>query len=56
MTIKTILVALTFLVGATSFTLAQSQPNRGPNGPAKSDCFGAPYSGAAGAKCSRHSY
>jgi hypothetical protein len=56
MTAKTILVALAFLLSATSFTLAQSQPNRGPNGPAKSDCFGAPYSGSAGQKCTRNGY
>jgi hypothetical protein len=53
MAAKKLIVALTLLLSATTITLAQSQRNYGPNGPAKGDCYGAPYSGAAGAKCVR---
>jgi len=48
---KKVILALALLVSATSMTLAQSQRNYGPNGPSKSDCFGAPYSGTAAARC-----
>jgi hypothetical protein len=51
-----IIVAVALLVSATSMTLAQSQPNYGPNGPAKADCFGSPFSGTAGAKCTAHHF
>lgn len=51
MSTKKLIVALALLLSATSATLAQSQPNYGPNGPAKGNCYGQPYSGAAGAKC-----
>jgi hypothetical protein len=40
-----IILALALLLGATSVALAQSQPNYGPNGPARADCYGSPYSG-----------
>lgn len=56
MTAAKIIVALALLLGATSMTFAQSQPNYGPNGPAKADCFGSPFSGTAGARCSGHHY
>ncbi len=46
-----IALALALLLGATSAGLAQSQPNFGPNGPARSDCFGEPYSGAVASRC-----
>jgi hypothetical protein len=54
-----IILTLTLIMGAgaigSSIVLAQSQPNYGPNGPAKSDCFGEPFSGTAAAKCTpRH--
>lgn len=51
MTATKIIVALALLVSATSIGLTQSQQNYGPNGPAKADCYGSPYSGAAGSKC-----
>jgi hypothetical protein len=51
MTAAKIVMALALLVSATSIGLAQSQRNYGPNGPSKADCYGEPYSGAAGAKC-----
>lgn len=38
-------LVLVLVLSATSITLAQSQRNYGPNGPAKGNCFGAPYSG-----------
>ena len=46
-----IIVALALLFGATSISLAQSQRNYGPNGPSRFDCFGEPFSGAAGSRC-----
>jgi hypothetical protein len=48
---KKFALALALLLGATSITRAQSQRNYGPNGPAKGDCFGAPYSGAVASRC-----
>ena len=48
---KKFALALALLLSATSITLAQSQRNYGPNGPAKGDCFGAPYSGTIAARC-----
>ena len=51
-----ILLALTLLAGvaATSFvptpSLAQSQPNYGPNSPGGGDTYGEPYSGSAAAR------
>jgi hypothetical protein len=50
MTSKKLIVALALLLSATSATLAQSQRNYGPNGPATGDSFGQPYSGTAGAR------
>jgi hypothetical protein len=41
---KTAIAALLLLIGATSITLAQSQPVR-------SHCFGEPYSGSAASRC-----
>lgn len=38
-----------FISAATS-SLAQSQPNYGPNSPAGGDTYGEPYSGSAGAR------
>lgn len=49
-----IVVALVLLLSATSLGLAQSQPNYGPNGPSRSDCFGQPYSGTIAARCTPH--
>jgi hypothetical protein len=51
MTAKKIVVAVALLLSATSITWAQSQRNFGPNGPSRSDCYGEPYSGAAGSRC-----
>jgi hypothetical protein len=51
MVAKKLICALAFLLGATAITLAQSQQNCGPGGPAQGDCYGQPYSGAAAAKC-----
>lgn len=51
---KATLAALVLLVGATSIALAQSQPNFGPNGPSRSDCFGEPYSGAVASRRGGH--
>jgi hypothetical protein len=48
---KTTIAALLLLIGATSIAMAQSQPNFGPNGPGRSDCFGEPYSGAVASRC-----
>jgi hypothetical protein len=48
---KKLIVALALLLSASSMTLAQSQRNYGPNGPAKGDCYGSPYSGAAASRC-----
>jgi hypothetical protein len=48
---KELAVALALLLSATSVTVAQSQRNYGPNGPARGDCFGAPYSGTIAARC-----
>ncbi len=49
-----IITALVLLLSATSVTLAQSQPNYGPNGPSRGDCYGAPYSGTVAARCNGH--
>jgi hypothetical protein len=51
-----IIMALALLLSATSITLAQSQPNYGPNGPSRGDCYGAPYSGTVAARCNGHHY
>jgi len=51
-----IMMALALVLGATSPGWAQSQPNYGPDGPAKGDCFGAPYSGTIAARCTPHRY
>jgi hypothetical protein len=51
MTPTKFIIALALLLSATSMTLAQSQRNYGPNGPAKGDCYGAPYSGAVASRC-----
>ncbi len=48
---KTALIALTFLLSATSIGLAQSQRNYGANTPSKNDCYGGPYSGTVASKC-----
>ena len=45
-----IIVALALLITATTATLAQSQPNRGPARNHGSDSFGEPYSGSAAAR------
>ncbi len=44
-------LVLVLVLSATSITLAQSQRNYGPNGPAKGNCFGAPYSGTVASRC-----
>jgi hypothetical protein len=46
MRIRTFLVASCALLASTTFLLAQSQPNFGPNAPATGDSFGKPPSGA----------
>ena len=51
MTAKRLIVALALLLSATSMTFAQSQRNYGPNGPARSNCYGEPYSGAVASRC-----
>jgi hypothetical protein len=47
-------IAAVLLMGATSIAMAQSQPNFGPNGPSRSDCFGEPYSGSVAGRCGGH--
>jgi hypothetical protein len=51
-----IIIAAALLLSATSLGWAQSQPNYGPNGPARGDCFGSPYSGSIAARCGSHHY
>jgi hypothetical protein len=51
MTPTKFIIALALLLSASSMTLAQSQRNYGPNGPARGDCYGAPYSGAVASRC-----
>lgn len=46
-----IILAVLVILSATSFALAQSQRNWGPNGPGRSDCFGSPYGGAVVDRC-----
>lgn len=53
---KTTIAALALLIGATTMAMAQSQPNFGPNGPSRSNCFGEPYSGAMASRCGSHHY
>jgi hypothetical protein len=48
---KKFALALALLLSATSITLAQSQRNYGPNGPARGNCFGSPYSGTIASRC-----
>jgi hypothetical protein len=48
---KAVIAALVLLVGTASIALAQSQPNFGPSGPGRSDCFGEPYSGSVAGRC-----
>jgi hypothetical protein len=50
MTPKRLLVAAALLLSATTLVMAQAQPNC-PGGAARGDCYGQPYSGAAGARC-----
>ncbi|HEY2534299.1 MAG TPA: hypothetical protein VGJ20_41345 [Xanthobacteraceae bacterium] len=47
---RTPLVALALLLSAISPSLAQSQRNYGPHGPATGDTYGEPYSGTAAAR------
>ena len=47
MTLKTLVSAFAVLLSATTVSLAQSQPNYGPNAPATGDSFGKPPSGAS---------
>lgn len=49
MTLKTLLAAGAILLSATTVSLAQSQPNCGPNAPA-GDTFGTIPSGTLGAQ------
>jgi hypothetical protein len=44
------ILALALLASATTASMAQSQPNYGPNGPGGGDTYGAPYSGSAAAR------
>lgn len=46
MRLKTLLTASAVLLATTAVSLAQSQPNYGPNAPANGDSFGKPPSGA----------
>jgi hypothetical protein len=50
-----IIVALALLLGATSMSVAQSQPNCGPGGNTAGDTYGKPPSGSAAAqRAARH--
>jgi hypothetical protein len=49
MMLKTILTASAILLGATTLSLAQSQPNCGPNAPS-GDTFGTVPTGTLGAQ------
>lgn len=46
MTPTKLILALTLILSVPSATWAQSQRNYGANTPAKSDCYGGPYSGS----------
>jgi hypothetical protein len=57
MTAAKILLALTLLAGVAAISvltptssLAQSQPNYGPNSPGGGNTYGEPYSGSAAAR------
>ena len=45
-----IILVLVMLAGATTATLAQSQPNYGASRNGGGDTYGEPYSGSAGAR------
>ncbi len=42
---KSLLTAVALLLGATTLSLAQSQPNCGAGGPGAGDTYGKPFSG-----------
>jgi hypothetical protein len=50
MTASKLIVVLALVLAGTSASVAQSQHNYGPNGPATGDSFGEPYSGSAQAR------
>lgn len=50
MTLKSLLTAAAVLLGATTMSLAQSQPNCGPNAPGVGDTYGKPFSGTLAAR------
>ena len=56
MPFKIVLLAAAFLVAATTLSLAQSQPNYGPNAPADADSFGQPPTGTMPPGVSRRGY
>lgn len=56
MSCKMILAATALLIGATTFAFAQSQPNFGPNAPARGDSFGKPPSGSQPPLSGRKAY
>jgi hypothetical protein len=53
---KKFILVLALLASASTAVLAQSQPNRSPNGNHGGDTYGKPYSGSAGARQSSHGY
>ena len=50
MNARKLILALTLVLGSTPISLAQSQRNYGPSGPATGDSYGEPYSGSAQAR------
>jgi hypothetical protein len=56
MALALVLSATAGFVGSTTVSLAQSQPNYGPNSPGGGDTYGEPYSGTAGAKQKAHGW
>lgn len=56
MPLKTALLGFAALVAATTISLAQSQPNFGPNAPANADSFGQPPTGTMPPGVSRNGY
>jgi hypothetical protein len=50
MKLKSLLTAFAFLLGAATISLAQSQPNCGPDGPGNGDTFGKFPTGTLGGR------
>jgi hypothetical protein len=51
MTSMRIVVAAAVFLGATTMAFAQAQRLCPPGAPTQGDCYGQPYSGTAGARC-----